>query len=169
MRLNADMYSENDTDRRTTTKTVSHPQDITAEFCMCVCMYIYIHIYIYIYIYIYYNIVTKPTILNSKRFLIKHKEENKGGQKEIFRRHAAVRSTCWECVLDCTHTRSWSCCILCSGTGVPPDKRRAGRCGRDSRASQQNDRPGNGACILSGSGNACPQILARLCPVTYTT
>ncbi len=38
MRLNADMYSENDTDRRTTTKTVSHPQDITADFCMCVCI-----------------------------------------------------------------------------------------------------------------------------------
>ncbi len=55
MRLNADMYSENDTDRRTTTKTVSHPQDITAEFCMCVCVY-----------KLYYNIVTKPTILNSE-------------------------------------------------------------------------------------------------------
>ncbi len=56
--INADVYSENDTDSRTTTKTVSHLKHIIAEFCMCVC--------IYIYIYIYYNIVTKPTILNSE-------------------------------------------------------------------------------------------------------
>lgn len=112
-----------------------------------------------------------PEFTNRIKKVIRRKSYSEEGRSSLFilRLHAGARSICWECDLTCRRTRFWQCCISCSGTGVPPGKRKVGRCGRDSRASWQNDRPQNDACILSESGNACQQILSRSCPVTIHT